>query len=233
MLNHPKSAIEASCLPIAFCSEAVTFFHEALRSQAWNLVEAAKVGSIDIGIAKVVEVSGEGCCTFVFEDATQSNFGLCGVLHLLPINLFAALVNLDSVEFLVLLDEFVGLLVGYLLVVLHERANGIVINMIAKSLLKLNAVAIGHSHIVHVHAEHQATDVLGVSYTSSHTSPNGNLLLSLFVLPITANHLARNTHSGADMAELDIAMSTLVQVHEVHIDRVPRNLGIILSMEVE
>ena len=73
---------------------------------------------------------------------------------------------------------------------------------------------------------------MSIGYTSSYTSPNGNLLLSLLVLPVTANHLAGYTHTSADVSELDIAVSTLVQVHEVHVDLAPGDFGIILCVEV-
>ena len=134
---------------------------------------------------------------------------------------------------LVFLDECISLCVGYLLEVLHQRADGIVIHVVAQALLELYAVAISHSHVVHVHTEHQAANVFGISHTGSHASPDGNLLLSLLVLPVAANHLARYAHAGADMSELDVAVSTLVEVHEVHVHGLPRNLGVILCVEME
>ena len=105
--------------------------------------------------------------------------------------------------------------------------------MIAHPLLELHAVAIGDGHVVHVHAEHQAAYVLGIGDTGCHACPYGNLLLGFLILPVAADHLAGNTHAGADVTELDVAVSTLVQVHEVHVHGVPRNLGIVLGVEVE
>ena len=105
--------------------------------------------------------------------------------------------------------------------------------MIAQTLLELNTVTIGNGNVVHVHTEHQAANVLGISYTSCYASPNGNLLLSLLVFPIAANHLTGDAHTGADVSELDIAVSTLVEVHEVHVDLAPGDLSVILSVEVE
>jgi len=74
---------------------------------------------------------------------------------------------------------------------------------------------------------------VSVSYGSSHTSPNGDLLLGLLALPVTYDYLARYTHTSADVTELDVAVCRLVEVHEVHVDAVPRQLGVILSVEVE
>ena len=105
--------------------------------------------------------------------------------------------------------------------------------MIAKTLLELNTVTIGNSNIVHVHTEHKATYIVSISYSSSNTSPYSNLLLSLCALPVTYNDLTCHTHASTDMSELDITMCRLVEVHEVHVDRIPRKVSIILSVEMK
>ena len=105
--------------------------------------------------------------------------------------------------------------------------------MVAQTLLKLHTVAVGHGHIVHVHTEHQAAHVLGIGHTGSHAGPNGYLLLGLLVLPVAAHHLAGHAHTGADVSELDVAVGTLVQVHEVHVHGFPGYLGVVLGVEVE
>ena len=105
--------------------------------------------------------------------------------------------------------------------------------MVTQTLLELYAVAIGHGHIVHVHTEHQTAHVVSIGHTGGHTGPYGYLLLGLLGLPIATHYLAGNSHTGADMTELDVAVSRLVQVHEVHVHRLPGYLGIILRVEVE
>ena len=105
--------------------------------------------------------------------------------------------------------------------------------MVAETLLKLYTVAVGNGHVVHVHTEHQTAAVVGVGHCGSHARPYGNSLLSLGALPVTDNNLAGNTHAAADMTELDVAVSRLVEVHEVHVDGVPWEVSIILGVEVE
>ncbi len=46
--------------------------------------------------------------------------------------------------------------------------------------------------------------------------------MGLFILPVTGNHGMLLTHTRANEAELATAMCSLVQVHKVHIDTVPR-----------
>ena len=105
--------------------------------------------------------------------------------------------------------------------------------MVSQTLLELNAVAIGNGNVVHVHTEHQTTNIVSISNTCCYACPYSNLLLSLLVLPITTNNFAGDAHTSADMSELDVTMSTLVEVHEVHVDLAPGNLGVILGVEVK
>ena len=105
--------------------------------------------------------------------------------------------------------------------------------MVAHALLKLYAVAIGYGNVVHVHTEHQAAYVVCISHAGSNTCPCGNLPLSFLALPIAYNYLSWYTHTCADVSKLDIAVSRLVEVHKVHIYRVPRKLGVVLCVEVE
>ena len=46
--------------------------------------------------------------------------------------------------------------------------------------------------------------------------------MGLFILPVTGNHGMLLTHTRANEAELATAMCSLVQVHKVHIDTIPR-----------
>ena len=79
--------------------------------------------------------------------------------------------------------------------------------MVTHALLELYAVAICYGYVVHVHTEHQAAYVVSISNTGSYASPSCNLLLSLFALPVTYDNLSRDAHTGADVTELDVAVS--------------------------
>ena len=105
--------------------------------------------------------------------------------------------------------------------------------MIAQALLEFNTVAIGNSHIVHVHTEHQTTYVVSIGNTGTSTCPDCNAALRFLCLPIATYDLARYAHTGTDVSELNITMSTLIGVHEVHVHGVPGNFCIILRVEVE
>ena len=53
------------------------------------------------------------------------------------------------------------------------------------------------------------------------------------ILPVSYYDLAAQAHACADVSELAVAVCRLVEVHEIHIHRIPRNLAVVLSVEVE
>ena len=63
--------------------------------------------------------------------------------------------------------------------------------------------------------------------------PGGHAVLDLRVLPVADDHLSPLLHPRADEAELAVAVGGLVQVHEVHVDRRPRQVAIELRVQVQ
>ena len=90
------------------------------RSKTGNLVKTDKVRVVDVCIAQIVKVCSEGSGILVLQYPAQGNLCFGGIAYLLPVDLLAALVNLDGVILLVLLYEFVDLSIGDLLPVFHE-----------------------------------------------------------------------------------------------------------------
>ncbi len=105
--------------------------------------------------------------------------------------------------------------------------------MIAHTYLGLNLVTVSNSDIVHLIAESENEHVLGISPRCTHALPYGNAFLSVGILPITCDDFAAHTHTCTYMSELTVAVSTLIQIHEIHIHGIPWYLGIVLGMEME
>ena len=103
LCHEPYRAVEGGTLPVAFGTEAIAFSHQALTGKTRNLVEADEVHVVDIYLTEIVEVGGETFRTLVFQDAADGNLCLGSILHLLPIDLFPTLVDLDGIELLVFL----------------------------------------------------------------------------------------------------------------------------------
>ena len=63
--------------------------------------------------------------------------------------------------------------------------------------------------------------------------PAADLLLKLFVRPVTNYNLALNAHTCYHMAKLSVTMCGLVLIHEIHIDCVIWNFHVKLSMKMK
>ncbi len=105
--------------------------------------------------------------------------------------------------------------------------------MITKDLLESYLVAIGHSHVVHLIAEADDEAILCISNTGADTLPHSDVILCLGVFPIADNSLAGLTQTREDMSILTVTMSTLVEIHEVHIHGLIRDLLVVLCVEME
>ena len=57
--------------------------------------------------------------------------------------------------------------------------------------------------------------------------------MDLLVLPVADHDLAVQAEAAADEPELAVAVGGLVQVHEVHVDRAPRQVAVELRVEVQ
>src|SRR5690606_41365612 len=64
-------------------------------------------------------------------------------------------------------------------------------------------------------------------------APHIYLVQNIWILPMTGHYFSFQTHPRHHESKLSISMSTLVQVHKVHIDRVPWNISIELGMQMQ
>ena len=105
--------------------------------------------------------------------------------------------------------------------------------MIAELHLGGDFVAVGNGYVVHLVAESHDEHILCIGPCSGYSRPHRNLLLGGGIAPVTYNHLAAHIHAGADMTELAVAVSRLVEIHEIHVHGIPGYLGVILCVKVK
>ena len=105
--------------------------------------------------------------------------------------------------------------------------------MVTQALFGFHFIAVGYGYIVHLVAKAEDQHILRISPSGADTHPDSNLVQCILILPIAYNHFATDTHAGADMSELAVAVSRLVKVHEIHVHRIPWNLLVELGMQVE
>ena len=234
LAHEPCGAAECGALPVALGTESVAVAHEALAGQAGNLVESA-AGGLHVHVAQVVKVGGECLGAIGLQQGTQREFGLGGV----PDSAIAlAGLVLERIGHRILLevdvlDERGDVLVLHLVEKAHHLGEGAVVHMVAQHLFGGHLVAIGNGHIVHLVAEAENEAVLCVGPSGTHALPHGNVVLCLLVLPVAHHRLAGLAHTGEDVGILAVAMGTLVEVHEVHVDGVVGNLLVVLCVQME
>ena len=113
----------------------------------------------------------------------------------------------------------------------RQLADAIAVDFHAEADLGLDFVPLGDGHLPHVVAQ-ASTFEFRRSCAGSRPHPPGQPLLRLRLLPMADDHFARLPQPRADVAELAVAVRRLVQVHEVHVDRVPGQIAIELRMQM-
>ena len=137
------------------------------------------------------------------------------------------------VEAEIFLHQRLRILILDLAMIFHQLTDRTVIYVIAHANLSLHLVAIGNGHVIHLVAEAENQHILCIGPGSADAHPDGDFMLRGGILPITHDNFAADTHTGADVSELAVAMSRLVEVHKVHVHRVPRNFAVELRMQME
>ena len=105
--------------------------------------------------------------------------------------------------------------------------------MITHTLFRFHLVTVSYGYIVHLVAKTNDQHILRICPTCTNTHPYSNLMQCVFVFPITYYHFATDTHTSTDVSEFTVAMSRLIQVHEVHVHCIPRNFLVELSMQMQ
>ena len=215
-----RGAEERGGLPVAFRAEAVALFHEALAGEAGELVEAVEV----------LERGGEGGEIAVLEERAEADLLLGGGEERL---LFGRALLRHGVEVEILLDEAFCFLVGHGVDELQHVRHGIAVAGVAELDLGGDLVAFGHGHFAHVVADAGDLHGLGIGPCGGDARPHADLVLDERIGVVAVDDLAVEAETGADEAELAVAVGGLVQVHEVHVDGGPRNVAVALGVQVE
>ena len=133
----------------------------------------------------------------------------------------------------VLIDQRVNIAVADGVHHLHQIANRPGIDGETELDLCGNFIAVSDRHFTHVIAKTADFQMTGILFRDRLTHPGADTLMGLFILPVTGNHGMLLTHTRANEAELATAMCSLVQVHKVHIDTVPRQRRVKLGVELQ
>src|SRR5574344_507818 len=111
--------------------------------------------------------------------------------------------------------------------------NRISIHFPAEFDLSFDLVAFCHSHIAHIVCNSGNSKMRTLYYSDCSPHPVADPLLDISIAPMARNDLSLYSHPCDDMSELTAAMSSLVLIHLVHVDRVIRNLFSKLRMQMQ
>ena len=103
-------------------------------------------------------------------------------------------------------------------------------HFIAKLNLCCYFVALSYRNLTHVVTKAGNFQTLTFSPAQRRTTPVINLILYFRALPVSNYHLALFTHACTDEAKFAVTVCTLVRIHVVHINVVPWQGGIKLSV---
>jgi len=98
--------------------------------------------------------------------------------------------------------------------------------------LCLHLVAIRNGHFPHVITKPAKLPALPIVPTCRRPDPNTESLLNIFILPMTNDHFSIQSHSRHDETKFPIAVRTLIQVHEIHVNVFPWNVPVELCVEM-
>ncbi len=210
-------------LPVTLGAEAEALRHQPLDREPRELTQRAEV----------LEVGRERRRAEVAEEPEERELLTRAVAQrLVPFAVLAQLGS-DVVEVLVLGDERVDVLLRHVGDGRDEVVDPPGVHRDAEPELGLGLVALGHRDVAHVVTETRELELVGRRPARSRTHPGSDGCRHGGVRHVADNRLARHAEAGLDVAELAVAVRRLVQVHEVHVDRRPRQLDVRLGVQVQ
>ena len=116
---------------------------------------------------------------------------------------------------------------------LDELADAVAVDREAEPRLGLDLVALGDRDVAHVVAEPGDLEAVRLVPAGRGPRPRPEPRGDGRVLPVADDRLAAAPQAGLDERELAVAVGGLVQVHEVHVDVGPRQVAVVLGVEVD
>ena len=221
--DHLERAQHHRGLPVALGAEPVAIGHESLDGEAGELAETAEV----------LEVGGERAEPAGLEERTQSELDARSVAQRFVSVPASAQFGSDVVGRLVLADEIVDVAVAGGVDAEDEVVDAERVDGYAELDLRLDLVPFGDRDVAHVVAEAGELEGADLLPAAGGPRPRRDAGNNRWVGHMAGDGLTRRADAGEDVSMLPVAVGGLVEIHEVHVDRRPRQLDVCLRVQVE
>ena len=219
-LHHPH---ERGRLPVALAGEAVAVGHQPLHGEARKLLQPVQV----------LEGVGERFGAERVEQPAQSRLDPRRVAERLAPRAAGRELRGKFVRRLVLARQSVDLCVRNRVHCLDQVADAVTVHRDAEPELRPDLVALGDRDLAHVVAEPRDPQPLRRAPAAGGARPGADPVANPRLRPVSDDRLADESHPRLHERELAVAVRGLIEVHEVHVDLAPREVAVVLGVQVE
>ena len=210
-------------LPVAFGSEAIAITHQHLSSQARQLFEPLEV----------LEVGAESVVTSVIEEFLDGNVFAELIAYRCLEFFLRVVLRIERVHFSQFLVFRIDVSFRNSIYLIHEFTDRPIVNRPAELNLSFYFITFGNSYVTHGITETADADMEAFVVSYSYILPISDFLLDFLVTPVAINNLVVNVQTGVKIAVFTVAMSTLVEVHVIKVNRSVGNFVEILGSQMQ
>src|ERR1700728_1524695 len=104
---------------------------------------------------------------------------------------------------------------------LYQIPDAVSVHGISQLDLGGDLVSFGYGDVPHVVTKTCNLEALSVVPGAGRAHPCAHFRVDLGILPVADDNFGMKPHPGPDESELPVAVSRLIQIHKVHVDRRP------------
>ncbi len=204
-------------LPVTLRAEPVALPHQVLRGEPGQLAKLLQVFKVGVERAELLLLH-EFFKRDLFPRLIPDGFDVF---------------RIHGIESAVLVHLRVDFSVGHAVHQADDVFDAVSVNLPAELYLGFDLVALGDGHVAHVVADAQHAQPAAFIGADRGAHPSRHAPAEPPVFPPAGNHLLPQAHPRGDKPVLAVAVGGLVQVHEVHVDAVPRDVSVELRVDVQ
>ena len=224
ILAHDLHQADHSCrLPVTLAAKSIALLHQTLDCKTRKLLKRAEI----------TEVCHDCLVVLLLQKTLETDLDLCLYRYMSAELCLVSALKQDLIFVIVLFYQSINIRLADRCNCLCDLIDRICIYFPAEFDLCLYLVTLGNGYVSHVVSDTHYADMAALHDTDRGAHPGCDTLLHLAVIPVADDHLALNAHAGHDVAILTVAVCGLVLVHEIHIDRIVRNLFVELCMKMK